>query len=207
MCNNYHLRGAVMALAEAMGIAFEADITLPPDDLFPKRPAMIVRQAMMPQAMMQQGVAAREAALLQWGFPPPPGVRGPVTNVRNLASPFWRAALANPARRCLIPASEFCEWEGAAGAKRQRWFRVPSRPVFAFAGIWRPLADDLFGSPGGAFAMLTCAPNALVAAIHPKAMPVILHPEDHDRWLTAPLPEVLPLATAFPTQLMVVDPL
>ncbi len=195
MCNNYRLRGAAIAIAEAMGIPFEADITLPPDDLFPKRPAMIVRQV----------GAKREAALLQWGFPPPPGVRGPVTNVRNLASPFWRAALADPARRCLIPASQFCEWEGAAGAKRQRWFKVPSRAVFAFAGIWRPLADDLFGSPGGAFAMLTCEPNALVAPIHPKAMPVILHPEDHDRWLTAPLGEVLGLAAPFPSQLMAVD--
>jgi putative SOS response-associated peptidase YedK len=196
MCNNYRLRGAAIAIAEAMGIPFDADITLPPHDLFPKRPAMVVRQ----------GAAGREAALLQWGFPPPPGVRGPVTNVRNLASPFWRGALANPARRCLIPGSEFCEWEGEAGAKRQRWFRLPSQPVFAFAGIWRPLGDDLFGSPGGAFAMLTCEPNALVAPIHPKAMPVILHREDHERWLTAPIAEVLPLAAPFPTQLTAVDP-
>lgn len=200
MCNNYRLRGAAIAIAETMGIPFEADITLPPHDLFPRRPAMIVRQAGAGAG------AGREAALLQWGFPPPPGVRGPVTNVRNLASPFWRSALATPARRCLIPATEFCEWEGEAGAKRQRWFRLPSQPVFAFAGIWRPLGDDLFGSPGGAFAMLTCEPNALVAAIHPKAMPVILHPEDYDGWLTAPLGAVLELAAPFPTQLMAVDP-
>jgi putative SOS response-associated peptidase YedK len=201
MCNNYRLRGAAIAIAEAMGVPFEADITLPPHDLFPKRPALVVRQA----AAGGQA-AGRESVLLQWGFPPPPGVRGPVTNVRNLASPFWRSALATPARRCLIPASEFCEWEGAAGAKRQRWFRVPSQPVFAFAGIWQPQADDLFGAGGGGvFALLTCEPNALVAAVHPKAMPVILHPEDYQRWLTAPLAEVLPLAAPFPTQLMAVD--
>jgi putative SOS response-associated peptidase YedK len=202
MCNNYRLRGAAIAIAEAMGVPFEADITLPPHDLFPKRPALVVRQA----AAGRQA-AVREGVLLQWGFPPPPGVRGPVTNVRNLASPFWRGALATPARRCLIPASEFCEWEGATGAKRQRWFRVPSQPVFAFAGIWQPQADDLFGTGGGGvFALLTCEPNALVAAVHPKAMPVILHPEDYQRWLTAPLAEVLPLAAPFPTQLMAVDP-
>ncbi len=196
MCNNYRLRGAAIAIAEAMGIPFEADIMLTPQDLFPKRPALVVRQ----------GTAGREAALVQWGFPPPAGVRGPVTNVRNLASPFWRHALATPARRCLIPASEFCEWEGEAGAKRQRWFRLPSQPIFAFAGIWRPLAGDMLGEGGGAFAMLTCEPNALVAPIHPKAMPVILHEEDYTRWLTAPLAEVLPLAAPFPTQLMAVDP-
>ena len=192
MCNNYRLRGAAQEIALAMGIPFEADITVPPVDFFPKRPALIVRGA----------ETGRAAATMVWGFPPPPGVRGPVTNVRNLASPFWRAALTNPSRRCLIPASEFCEWEGEKGAKRARWFSVPSLSVFAFAGIWRPGPGDLLGSGEPCFAMLTCEPNTLVGAVHPKAMPVILHPEDHDRWLAAPLAEALPLAAPFPSQLM-----
>jgi putative SOS response-associated peptidase YedK len=192
MCNNYRLRGAAQEIARVMGIPFEADITLPPVDIFPKRPAMIVRGA----------ETERAAETMVWGFPPPAGVRGPVTNVRNLASPFWRAALTNPARRCLIPASEFCEWEGEKGAKQSRWFSVPSLPVFAFAGIWRPGQGDLLGSGAPCFAMLTCEPNTLVGAVHPKAMPVILHPEDHDRWLVAPLTEALPLAAPFPSQLM-----
>ena len=207
MCNNYRLRGTAIAIADAMGvpiaiadamgIPIEADITMPPQDLFPKRPALVVRH----------GTAGREGVVLQWGFPPPAGARGPVTNVRNLSSPFWRSALTTPARRCLIPASEFSEWEGEAGSKRQRWFRVPSQPVFALAGLWRPLPGDLLGSQGGVFAMLTCGPNALVAPIHAKAMPVVLHPEDFDRWLKAPLAEVLPLAAPFPTQLMAFDPI
>jgi putative SOS response-associated peptidase YedK len=192
MCNNYRLRGKEIAIAKAMGIPFEAEVNLPPDDLFPKRPALVVRNV--------DGV--RQPALMTWGFPPPPArqgerARGPVTNVRNLASSFWRTALANPARRCLVPATEFCEWEGEKGAKVQRWFSVPSQPVFAFAGIWRPIEDG-----AGCFAMLTCEPNALVAAVHPKAMPVILHPEDYGTWLAAPVEEALPLAAPFPTQLM-----
>lgn len=121
-----------------------------------------------------------------------------MTNVRNLNSPFWRSALTNPARRCLIPASEFNEWEGEKGAKRSRWFSVPSLPVFALAGLWRPGAAE---APA-LFAMLTCDPNPLVAAVHPKAMPVILHPEDHARWLAAPLAEAMTLAVPFPSQLM-----
>jgi putative SOS response-associated peptidase YedK len=41
--------------------------------------------------------------------------------------------------------------------------------------------DDLF-------AFLTCAPNAEVGAIPPKAMPVILtKPEDWEMWLSAPV--------------------
>lgn len=187
MCNRYRLRGKEIDIAHAMGVPIEEEVDLPPDELFPRRPALVVRAV----------AGVRAAAVMTWGFPPPAGAKGPVTNVRNLASPFWRASLAEPARRCLIPASEFCEWEGEAGAKVARWFAVPSQPVFAFAGVWRPVEGA-----AGAFAMLTCEPNALVAPVHPKAMPVILHPEDHDRWLMAPLAEATALAAPFPSQLM-----
>jgi putative SOS response-associated peptidase YedK len=67
-------------------------------------------------------------------------------------------------------------------------------PTSAFAGIWRPSTE------GNAFAFLTCEPNPLVAPIHPKAMPVILHPQDYDLWLTGN--NVLDLAAPFPSQLM-----
>ena len=36
-------------------------------------------------------------------------------------------------------------------------------------------------------AFLTCEPNPLVVPIHPKAVPVILHPDDYDRWLATML--------------------
>ncbi len=65
-----------------------------------------------------------------------------------------------------------------------------------FAGVWRPAEG------GSVFAFLTTEPNAIVAPIHPKAMPVILHEEDWDRWLDAPVEEALTLAAPFPSQLM-----
>ncbi len=55
------------------------------------------------------------------------------------------------------------------------------------------------------FAFLTTEPNAIVAPIHPEAMPVLLHPEDEERWLAAPPTGVLSLAEPFPTQLMRVE--
>jgi putative SOS response-associated peptidase YedK len=36
------------------------------------------------------------------------------------------------------------------------------------------------------FAFLITEPNAEVGAIHPKAMPVILTPEEVETWITAP---------------------
>jgi putative SOS response-associated peptidase YedK len=189
MCNRYRLKGPATVIGAALGIDELGEINLPPDELFPKRLALVARQA----------GGKRLPEVMSWGFPPPMNAKGPVTNVRNLASPFWRSALSNPERRCLIPASEFCEWEGEVGKKIARWFSVPSQPIFAFAGVWRPVED------GAAFAMLTCEPNAVVAPVHPKAMPVILHPEDYDRWLSAPMADALPLAAPFPSQLMAID--
>ncbi len=116
-----------------------------------------------------------------------------VTNVRNLTSPFWRSMIANPLQRCLVPFSSFAEPKPNAG-REEVWFRVTDAPVSAFAGIWRPSVE------GNVFAFLTCEPNPLVAPIHPKAMPVILHPQDYQRWLTGD--DVCDLAAPFPSQLM-----
>jgi putative SOS response-associated peptidase YedK len=75
--------------------------------------------------------------------------------------------------------TDFCEWEGEKGSKLERWFSLPHSPICAFAGIWRPTEG------GKAFAFLTCEPNPLVAPVHPKAMPVVLHDDDYDAWQMA----------------------
>ena len=99
-----------------------------------------------------------------------------MTNIRNLDSPFWRSALNNVERRCIVPVTRFCEWtaepDPVTKRKRKVWFGLhPPRaqePLFAFAGLWRP------GEGGPYMAFLTCDANALVGAVHPKAMPVML---------------------------------
>ena len=102
------------------------------------------------------------------------------------------AALPGPGHRL------FRIWVGPGedGKKPLHWFDVPSRPIFAFAGIWRPTER------GNAYGFPTTEPNAVVASIHPKAMPVILHDEDYGRWLTAPWDELKKLAAPYPSQLM-----
>ena len=125
-----------------------------------------------------------------------------VTNVRNLSSSFWRSMLSTPARRCLVPVTAFSEYgiaPGEDGKKPLHWFDVPSRSIFAFAGIWRPTER------GNAYGFLTTQPNAIVAPIHPKAMPVILHDDDYDRWLSAPWEELKDAVAPYPSQLMRVE--
>ena len=150
--------------------------------------------------LVAQGQGA-SLATMRWGWPPFGEVKRPITNVRNLNSPMWRGALRDPSRRCLVPVTAFCEYCAASDPvtkrKRQHWFALESGEPFAFAGIWRQ-ADE-----GARFAFLTCAPNALVGAVHPKAMPVMLTGEGLDAWLRADWNDASALVRPFPDAAMV----
>jgi putative SOS response-associated peptidase YedK len=153
----------------------------------------------------------RELGAMRWGFPPPPkaGSR-PVTNVRNVTSPFWRNWL-KPEFRCLVPVTAFCEWSDSR-PKVQHWFEVVGEdapPVFAFAGIWRPWRGTRKGETGEhrLFSFLTCESNEIVRPIHAKAMPVVLaDPEDWDLWLTGSTEEALELQRPCPAVRLAVKP-
>lgn len=133
-----------------------------------------------------------------WGVPPPPRGTAPVTSVRNLSSPFWIGTLRHPELRCLIPATSFALWSGPVGARRRLWAWLPGRPIFAFAGIQRQNEDW----PG--FAILTTDPNGLLDRYNPGTMPLILHPEDQERWLTAEWRDAASLVSPHPSHLMAV---
>lgn len=197
MCNRYRMTASRAAILERYGVApgYVDHGDLPPPELFPKRPALVVQQS--------RAYGHRSVAAPAWGFPRKmKGASGKVitthvTNVRNTDSTFWRSTLEDLRSRCLVPVTSFSEYgPGPKGAKPLWWFDVPSRPIFSFAGIWRMTAD------GPVFAFLTTEPNEAVRPIHPKAMPVILHDEDEARWLTAPIAEALDLVAPYPSQLM-----
>lgn len=199
MCTLYNIRTTRQEIADYFkaGEDWRREVEIEKDYVASSRSGYVIRQ--------QDG--ARGIDVMRWGFPPPAGVKAPVVNVRNYGSPFWRSALVNPERRCLVPATSFQEWpvepDPETGKKHPHWFSLPSRPIFAFAGVWRPTES------GPAFAFLTCGydgdPAAhVVGAIHPKAVPVILHDEDYDRWLQDPIEDALTLACAYPSQLMTV---
>ncbi len=189
MCNLYRLTRARAEIAGLFGAADHWQADLAKDYVAPGRDGAVVIQ--------RNG--ERITGLMTWGVPF--GGRL-ITNVRNLESPFWQSMLAAPHHRCLVPVTEFEEWSAtpdpATGKKKAQWFSIPSRPVFAFAGIWRKVD----GQPRYAF--LTTEPNAIVGAVHPKAMPVILDESDYDAWLTLPWEEAAKRVASYPSQLMAV---
>lgn len=189
MCNLYNLTTTVEALRALFATTRGDGPNLPPSlDFYPNDSAPVIRTE----------AGGRAIASMKWGYPPPDGSSRWVTNVRNLDSPFWRASLADPARRCLVPFTTFSEWtaapDPATRRKRKVWFAVDDQPLAAFAGVWRPTGED----EPPRFAFLTTMANSVVAAVHPKAMPVVLQPSDHEAWLTADLGVARSLARAYP---------
>jgi putative SOS response-associated peptidase YedK len=181
MCNLYQITSSL----EAMRLLFRA-MAGTPDPIpslahfYPGRPAPVVMETPAGWAL----------ATMRWGVPGPRAAAGkPVTNIRNLDSPFWRPLLGR-ASRALVPVSAFSEWSAEpdpqTGRKRQHWFALRDQPLFAFAGAWRPSADG----QRPAFAFLTTSPNAMVGRVHPRAMPVILTGEDAEDWLAGAPAEV-----------------
>jgi putative SOS response-associated peptidase YedK len=102
--------------------------------------------------------------------------------------------------RCLGPFTSFSEYETGPDCKKVPvWFALDdSCPLAAFAGIWTNWTSVRKAKEGEVttdfFAFLTTEPNAIVAPIHPKAMPVILTTdEEFDIWLRAPTAEAMAL--------------
>jgi putative SOS response-associated peptidase YedK len=128
----------------------------------------------------------------------------PMTNVRKLGLPQWRRLAENPSNRCIVPLTEFCEFtpdkydlkDGKPLLKGEMWFSVADQPVFAVAGFWQANEE------GSGFAMVTCDANELVEPIHPKAMVMILDPDDVDIWLRGSFDEIRLLQRPFEAEKM-----
>lgn len=191
MCNHYRNDPAkIPTWREYIGAADGPDLSGVKDNVWPKYQGIVAR--------IDSGQKVLDA--MQWGVPlemkgkrEGSTITKRITNVRNLQSNFWRSMLTRPENRCLVPFNEFAEPKPNAG-REEVWFNVSEEPVSAFAGIWRETDE------GNAYAFLTCEPNPLVKPIHPKAMPVILQPDDYGRWLAGDDAEEF--QAPFPSQLM-----
>ena len=205
MCNLYSLNKKRDMVARFFRVSHNRATSFEPAAaIFPRHVAPVVRQT---------GGGEREIVTMSWGFMLLQNGRAPrpVTNVRDdkiLTSSFWKTSYLE--RRCLVPASSFCEPNGDVKPATWHWFSLKgsdSRPLFAFPGIWRsyngPVKKDGPNVNIDTYAFLTTTPNALVSTINHERMPVILTCEDEfATWLRGSADEALALARQYPPQRM-----
>ncbi|MFH1159390.1 MAG: SOS response-associated peptidase [bacterium] len=116
--------------------------------------------------------------------------------------PSFRQAFKR--RRCLVPADSFYEWKRDATKTPFRML-LKDRTPFSMAGIWEKwVSRD--GEIVHSFSIITTEPNELMIPIHNR-MPVILLPENEQRWLDEPDETLLQsFLKPYPAELMIAYP-
>ncbi len=155
----------------------------------PEAPRMAPRYNIAPTqevAAVRADGAGRRISLLHWGLIPSwakertMGARMINARADTLAEkPAFRSAFR--ARRCLIVADGFYEWQKPGGGKRPHFIGFRDRRPFGFAGLWErwsPEGDEAVES----CTIITTEANDLLAPIHDR-MPVILEPDQFALWL------------------------
>ena len=186
MCGRFSLTATPEAVAEIFSL----------DDIedFPPRYNIAPTQ---PVLMVSNGPAGRrEARLVRWGLVPAwvkdPGDFTLLVNARSETAaekPSFRNAMRH--RRALVPASGFYEWNRPADKnahKQAYWIRPAGggtrgggTGIVCFAG----LMETWIGANGSEIdtgCILTVQSNDQIGNIHHR-MPVVIKPQDFDRWL------------------------
>lgn len=128
----------------------------------------------------------RQALLVRWGLIPrwakDPKNLPLLFNIRSeTAAEKGTSKAAMRHRRALVPASGFYEWQKVGKERRPFFLRPPGGGLVTFAGLMETYADPN-GSEIDTGAILTTAASRDIATIHGR-MPVLVRPEDRDRWL------------------------
>lgn len=145
---------------------------------------------------------------LQWGLIPSwakdRSIGSKLINARAETvseKPSFRDAFKR--RRCLIVADGYYEWKKQSNKKQPFYFRLQTDQPFAFAGLW-----ERWKSPDGELrtcTIITTAANELAATVHDR-MPVILKPDQYDRWLDPGFQDARSLLHPYPTAEMLTYP-
>ena len=141
--------------------------------------------------IVQEPLGGPFAQVATWGLKPFWLRKGAPPPINARAEALAASRMFREARRCLIPATGFYEWQAPLPLRRDQDEQSPypdrqplhiqlkGGQVFAFAGLWLP-ASKHGGLPSAA--VVTTEPNELMATIHTR-MPAILRQEDELRWL------------------------
>jgi putative SOS response-associated peptidase YedK len=183
MCGRFSLKGSVEEIERFFGLA-DVDDFPPRYNIAPTQPILMIIAD--PQAEGSNR-PRRRAVLVRWGLVPSwakdPASLPLLFNARCETAAeknAFRGAMRH--RRTLVPASGFYEWRHEGKKKAEPyWVRPRAGGLIAFAGLMETwLGAD--GSEIDTGTILTTDANATLAPIHDR-MPVIIAPQDFERWL------------------------
>jgi putative SOS response-associated peptidase YedK len=191
MCGRFVIAADGRALQEAFGLKETPDVA-PRFNVAPTQLAPVITSE-HPDVV----------SMFRWGLVPSwskdISVGSKMINARAEGiedKPSFRTALRR--KRCLVPATGLYEWRADPGGKTPMYIHLLDQPVFALAGLWE-VWRDAEGRDLRTFTIITTAANAFMESLHTR-MPVILHREDHARWLDTsdvPLPALLDLLRGY----------
>ncbi|MCB2047065.1 MAG: SOS response-associated peptidase family protein [Novosphingobium sp.] len=189
MCNLYRMTRTVDEIAALFDALPDRGANFG-EEVYPGYPGLVVAEG--------------QARAMTWGFPLVlKGKQGqalkpkPVTNAREdkLTTGFWKASFKS--RRCLIPVSAWAEAEGSKGRMTRTWYSLPGCEPFAVAGLWRPTPEW-----GDAYTMVMVDGSPDMADVHDR-MPLILVPQDWQKWTDGEPQEALEMCLTWPGKLAV----
>ncbi len=103
-------------------------------------------------------------------------------------------------RRCLIPATGFYEWQRVPQQNRKQPWHIQHKEhsIMSFAGLWES-GVTAKGEEFISCTIVTTKANTLMSEIHNtnQRMPVIVDPEQRDRWLGGSKESVLDLLESY----------
>lgn len=190
MCGRFSQGAPSHRIGDLFGAGLDADL---PDGRWNTAPTDPLR-AVVARGGERRLIAAR------WGFRPSwaAGDPRPRAWINARAETAWDSPAFGPAlrrSRCVVPADAFYEWDRST-SPRQPYAIGPAREgdMLALAGIWSATRHD-----PPTVAILTTAPNELVARIHDR-MPVILARDLLDLWLDprTPAADLAPMLLTAP---------
>ncbi len=181
MCNLFSVRATTQEVERHFGISSASGAEVAAETVRAST-GLIVRESR----------GRRLLQSLDWGFPRLTREMrergegpGRVNLAADLTNPMWSDLVQDPRYRCLIPLTHFAEPDGPKGKMTRTWFRVANEPLFAWAGFCRNTE-----SFGPVFAGMTTDSNEAVAPLNPR-MPVLLRPNDYERWLHGTMKDVI----------------
>jgi putative SOS response-associated peptidase YedK len=178
---------------------------LPLFNIAPTQPVAAVRTN--PESAKRELVELRWGLIPFWADDPKIGYRLINARAESAATkPSFRSAFK--ARRCLVVADGYYEWQKLDAKKKQPFYiHMKGGKLFAFAGLWdRWSPHD--GQAVESCTILTTDANELNRPIHNR-MPVIVDPADFGKWLDpAERPDVLQeLLRPYPSESMEAYPI